>query len=73
MVDVSIVDDGKHERSNGACLLRVQTEIVDNVWWEVDPRNQRLKQLPAVRLRVFPRMHPDASPPPTSRTMKKPE
>ena len=31
MVDVSIVDDGKHERSNGACLLRVQTEIVDKM------------------------------------------
>ena len=36
MVDVSIVDDGRHERLNGAGLLRVQTEIVDKVWREVE-------------------------------------
>lgn len=44
-MDVSIVDDGKHERSNGAGLLRVQTEIGDKVWREVEdspgfPRGQ---------------------------------
>ena len=41
---------------------------------EVDPRNQRLKQLPAVRLRGFPRTRPDAPPPSFAPcTMKKPE
>ena len=36
MADVSSVDDRTHERSNGAGLLRVQTEIIDKVWREVE-------------------------------------
>ena len=36
MVDVNIIYDGKHERSNDAGLLRVQTEIVDKVGRDVE-------------------------------------
>ena len=35
-VDVKIIYDGKCEQLNGAGLLRVQSEIVDKVWWSAD-------------------------------------
>ena len=32
-VDVNIIYDGEYEQLNAPGLLRVQSEIVDKVWW----------------------------------------
>ena len=36
VVDVTIIYDGKYEQLNGAGMVRVQSEIVDKVWWSAD-------------------------------------
>ena len=33
MLDVKIIYDGEFEQLNAAGILRVQSEIVDKVWW----------------------------------------
>ena len=35
-VDVKIIYDGKYEQLNGAGMVRVQSEIVDKAWGEVE-------------------------------------